>query len=253
MRENLDNALSLVLASEGGYVNDPADAGGATKYGITASTLARTRGHAVTPTDVQALSSDEARALFQRSYWQVIRGDELPSGVDYAVFDAAVHSGPKQATLWLQSSLGVVADGVMGPLTLASTKTADAMSLIQEFSDRRRDALRKLAGFARFGRGWESRVERVRRDALQFVQSYAPISPLEPKKESPMDQTQSIFQSRTVWSNIIGFAAFVLSLTGHGVAFDAGQVTDSIMQLVTAGSFVASTIFRIVSTKKIGA
>jgi lysozyme family protein len=127
------------------------------------------------------------------------------------------------------------------------------MSLIQELSDRRRDALRKLAGFARFGRGWESRVERVRRDAFQFVQSSAPISPLEPKKENPMDQTQSIFQSRTVWSNIIGFAAFVLSLTGHGVAFDAGQVTDSIMQLVTAGSFVASTIFRIVSTKKIGA
>ncbi len=251
MRANLDEALSLLLASEGGYVKDPADPGGATKFGITAATLSRARGSKVTSADVEGLTVDEARAIYSRLYWNAVEADNLPNGLDYAVFDAAVHSGPKQAVVWLQQCLGVVADGAMGPITLAAIKTAELPVLIDGFSARRAEALKKLSGFSRFGRGWESRVERVKRDALRLAENSALSLSLNLEKVIPMDQTQSIFQSRTVWSNIIGFGAFILSLTGHGVAFDPGQVTDSVMQLVTAGSFVASTIFRIISTKKV--
>jgi lysozyme family protein len=253
MQDTIDKALSLILASEGGYVNDPHDPGGATKFGITISTLSRARGHPVTPADIATLTENEARSIYRLYYWNAVRGDELPRGLDYALLDAAVHSGPKQAVTWLQLCLKITADGVIGPMTLAAVQTANPEALIGELSDRRRDALQKLAGFARFGRGWDARVERVRRDSLQLVQNSASSPSLEPQKVNPMDQTQSIFQSRTVWSNIIGFGAFLLTLTGHGVAFDPGQVTDSIMQLVTAGSFVASTIFRVISTKKIAA
>lgn len=67
-----------------------------------------------------------------------------------------------------------------------------------------------------------------------------------------MNDTQTFFASRTVWSNIIGLGALVLSMTGYPtVGFDAGQVTDAVMQIIAAGSFVASTVFRILSTRKI--
>ena len=67
-----------------------------------------------------------------------------------------------------------------------------------------------------------------------------------------MNETQTVFASRTVWSNIIGLGALVLSVTGHNmVGIDGVQVTDAVMHIIAAGSFVASTVFRIVSTRKI--
>jgi lysozyme family protein len=250
MKENAGKIFAMVLANEGGYVDDPADAGGATKYGITAKTLGHVRGKDVSAADVSALTEVEAKAIFQAQYWMPIHGDTLPSGVDYAVFDAAIHSGPRQAALWLQEAIPVEADGILGPVTLAALLTCAPNVLVGTFCDLRLKALQRLPSFSTFGRGFTSRVERVRRDALALTQTPAPPS-RNLQKETQMDQTQSIFQSRTVWSNIIGFGAFLLSITGHGVAFDTGQVTDSVMQLVTAGSFVASTIFRVLSTKKV--
>jgi len=249
MKTNFERAIARLFESEGGYVDDPADRGGPTKYGITLPTLAEQRGRPVTKADLIALTCDEAAVVYRDLYWAKIQGDDLPSGVDYAVFDAAVHSGPRQAARWLQDALGVTTDGIIGPQTVAASTLAQADVLIDAVCNKRIAALRGLSTFSRFGRGWESRVNRVRRDALAF--SSLPFSPPQTRKDIPMEQTQSIFQSRTIWSNVIGFAAFILSLTGHGVALDTGQLTDSVMQLITAGSFLASTVFRIISTKKV--
>ena len=251
MRDNFSNLMGLVLQSEGGFVDDPLDPGGPTKFGITLATLSDARGKPAAKADISDLTRDEASALYRQHYWDKISADALPSGVDYAVFDAAVNSGPKQAALWLQTLLRVNADGVIGPLTLAAVANVDGPSLINAYCDKRLATLRSLASFNRFGRGWQSRIERGRRDAFALAQTKAPIPSSDEKKELTMDQTQSIFQSRTVWSNIIGFGAFILTLSGHGTGFDSGQVTDSIMQVVTAGSFLASTVFRILSTKKV--
>ena len=256
MKDNFNTLMGLVLQSEGGYVDDPSDPGGPTKFGITLATLGHSRGQPVAKADIAGLTQQEAFALYRQHYWDKISADALPSGVDYVVFDAAVNSGPKPAALWLQTTLKVRADGVVGPLTLAAVAAVDTPSLINFYCDKRLAFLQSLETFNRFGRGWQSRIERVRRDALALsrtglAQQSAPPLSTEPKKEPPMDQTQSIFQSRTVWSNIIGFGAFILTLTGHGTGLDTGQLTDSIMQLVTAGSFLASTVFRILSTKKV--
>ena len=251
MKGNFDAAIVLVFASEGGFVDDRTDPGGATKFGITLKTLGEARGKAVSQADVAALNREEARGIYRALYWDRISADELPTGLDYCAFDASVNSGPKQAALWLQAVLKVSTDGVIGPKTLAAASNADPAALMNAYCDHRLAVLRTLSTFNRFGRGWESRVERVRRDALAFVQHTAPSLPFPQLKEAPMDQTQSIFQSRTVWSNLIGFGAFILTLTGHGTSVDTGQLTDSIMQVVTAGSFIASTVFRILSTKKV--
>ena len=187
--------------------------------------------------------------IYRDLYWAKIQGDDLPSGIDYAVFDAAVHSGPRQAARWLQDALGVIIDWTIGSQTLAASNAVQAGGLIYAFCDMRLAALRGLSTFSRFGRGWENRVNRVRGDALALssVTFFIPQT----RKDLSMDQTQSLFQSRTIWSNVIGFIAFILSLTGHGVSLDTGQLTDSVMQLITAGSFLASTVFRIISTKKV--
>jgi len=106
MKTNFEHAIARLFESEGGYVDDPADRGGPTKYGITLPTLAEQRGRPVTKADLIALTCDEAAVVYRDLYWAKIQGDDLPSGVDYAVFDAAVHSGPRQAARWLQDALG---------------------------------------------------------------------------------------------------------------------------------------------------
>ena len=114
MSGGFEACLPLLLAHEGGFVEHPDDPGGATKFGITGRTLARFRGTKVTREAVMALTRDEAGEVYRTLYWDKIGGDHLPAGIDYAVFDAAVNSGVRQATLWLQRALGVTADGVIG-------------------------------------------------------------------------------------------------------------------------------------------
>jgi lysozyme family protein len=98
MRGNLENCVKLTFGDEGGYVNNPNDPGGPTKYGITLKTLAAYRRQSkVTAADVKALSLAEAAAILDSQYWRKVWGDELPRGVDYAMFDFAVNSGPAQA------------------------------------------------------------------------------------------------------------------------------------------------------------
>ena len=114
---NFDRALALLLVSEGGYVNNPRDPGGATKYGITIATLRNYRGRSVTVDDVRQLTADEAGQIYHRNYWSPVRGDLLPAGVDYAVFDFAVNSGPRKAAEMLQECLSVTVDSDIGPVT----------------------------------------------------------------------------------------------------------------------------------------
>ena len=252
MSGGFDACLALVLVSEGGFSDDPADPGGATKFGISARALSGLRGHPVTRDEIAALTEADAGAIYRHAYWDALQGDALPVGVAYAVFDAAVNSGVRQAALWLQAALGVEADGVIGPKTCAAARSADPARLIGAVCDARLAALSRLATFSKFGRGWTNRVGRVWRDALAMTGPSAPEDPKTPERIPSMDTTQSLFASRTVWSNVIGFAAFILSLTGRDTGgFDAGHLTDSVMQLVTAGSFIASTVFRIISTKKV--
>jgi lysozyme family protein len=162
--------LAHVLRHEGGYVDHPADPGGATNMGITLKTLARWR--QVTPwwdlpkAEVKALSHGEAGRIYRALYWNACRAGELPPGMDLVVFDYAVNSGADRATRTLQAALGVVVDGRVGPLTIAAAREADAARIINAICDRRLGFLRALKTFPTFGRGWTSRVAAVRAAAL---------------------------------------------------------------------------------------
>lgn len=168
--ERFAQCLNAVLHHEGGYSDHPSDPGGATNMGITRKTLARWR--KVSPwTDlpksaVRALTREEAAQIYRANYWNPCRAGDLPAGVDLALFDFAVNSGPDRAVRVLQAALGVAADGELGPKTLAAVEAADRKALIDAVCDRRLAFLRGLATFPVFGRGWVSRVKAVRAAAL---------------------------------------------------------------------------------------
>ncbi|HSG62644.1 MAG TPA: putative peptidoglycan-binding domain-containing protein, partial [Pseudomonadales bacterium] len=95
-----------------------------------------------------------------------VKGDDLPAGVNYCVFDAAVNSGTGRAAKWLQEAVGAVADGAIGPNTLAKVAAHDADSLVNAYCDIRLNFLKSLKTFDTFGKGWTRRVDGVRQAAL---------------------------------------------------------------------------------------
>ncbi|MDX0592218.1 N-acetylmuramidase [Sinorhizobium medicae] len=161
-------ALARVLVHEGGYVNHPRDPGGATNQGITQRTYdAYRRSKKLQPRSVQKLTAPERDAIYRRQYWDAIKGDKLPTGVDYVVFDGAVNSGPKQSIKWLQRALGSAyrgqIDGVIGLATFAALEaTEDHDALIDRICDRRMVYLRALDTWSYFAGGWTRRVQNVR-------------------------------------------------------------------------------------------
>lgn len=170
-----DRCLALVLAHEGGFVDHPSDPGGATNRGITRAVLAEWRGTEVTAEDVRALTEAEAREIYLARYWNVIRGDELPPGLDLAVFDFAVNSGPRRAARLLQRVLNVTPDGVIGRVTLAAARAADRATTIDELCDARLAFLQQLETWPTFGRGWQRRVEAVRTAAQAMAREGLPL------------------------------------------------------------------------------
>jgi len=169
MNSNFDEALRLVLAHEGGYVNDPHDRGGETNKGITKAVYdayRKTRGRPIQ--SVKFITEDEVKAIYKFQYWDRVQGDLLPRGLDYAMFDYAVNSGVGRAAKHLQGVIGVPADGVIGALTLSAIKSP--VATINALCDRRVSFLRNLDTFWRFGKGWTRRVADVRKHALDMAE-----------------------------------------------------------------------------------
>lgn len=172
MSDTLAQSIALVFGAEGGYVNHPQDPGGATKYGITAATLGAWRklGRKASPAEVQALDLAEASAILARQYAEPIRYAELPSPIDYCVFDESVNAGPVRAIRTLQASLGVKADGHIGAVTLEAVQAVgDHAALIRKLCARRLGFLRALPPWFSFGRGWSNRVNHVQATALAMI------------------------------------------------------------------------------------
>lgn len=175
MKGNLENAIKLTFGSEGGYVDHPLDPGGPTKFGITLATLANYRHTEVTAADVKALGLSEAAAILDMQYWRKIWGDDLPRGVDYAMFDYAVNSGPAQAVKAAQKILGMDRDGIMGAFTLNALRTMDPELFIASYMAARLDFLKGLSTWSTFGHGWSARVEHVRRASLAMLEKTSSV------------------------------------------------------------------------------
>jgi len=161
MRDNFEDCLARVLASEGGFVNNPKDPGGMTNLGCTKAVWEEFVGHPVSEADMRALTPDLVAPLYRRKYWDKVSGDQLPKGLDYAVFDAAINSGPGRAAKWLQQLVGVTADGAIGPGTLAAVATKPVQTLIAQYNDTRLQFLESLPTWGTFGKGWGNRIAHV--------------------------------------------------------------------------------------------
>lgn len=158
--------LPHILKHEGGYVDHPRDPGGATNMGITIGTLSEWRSRTVTKKELRNITPETVAAIYRARYWDAVRADELGPGLDLAVFDYAVNSGPGRAAKALQAALGVPADGGVGPVTLAALAGRDRAALIEDICARRRAFLQSLSTYDTFGRGWEKRVAAVEAAAL---------------------------------------------------------------------------------------
>jgi len=173
-KHTYDEALRELLKSEGGFVNHPSDPGGATNYGITIADYRKYVKPNATVDDVRRMTVSEAKAIYRARYWDAMRCDELPAGVDHAVFDYGVNSGIGRAPKVLQRVLGVTADGVIGPKTLAAANAADPIKVINGICDERMRFLRGLSTWPVFGKGWTSRVSRVRSVSLKMAKAVTP-------------------------------------------------------------------------------
>lgn len=168
-RETLAKVMPLVFKSEGGYVDHPKDPGSATNMGITIGTLSHWLGRPATKDEVRAITKDQATAIYRANYWNAIRGDDLPAGLDYAVFDFAINSGPSRAAKYLQDLLDVRIDGFIGPETIAAARSRNIPLLINRLCDDRLDYVKRLPTWPTFGKGWSSRIAKVRSEALKLV------------------------------------------------------------------------------------
>lgn len=146
--------IDRVLAHEGGYVNNPADPGGETNFGITVA-VARHSGYTGSMRDLPRARAVE---IYKSQYWDKVQGDQLPPAVAFQVFDAAVNHGVSNASKWLQETVGVIADGVIGPKTVSASKFKSPCQVVFGFNRRRIQFYTKLTTFATFGKGWLNRV-----------------------------------------------------------------------------------------------
>lgn len=162
MPTSFDNILTDLIRREGGFSHFPQDRGGATKYGITQTTLAHWRGHAVTVEDVKNLTEDEAKEIYQSLYIIQPGFHRLPDPLCGLIVDYGINSGPAVAVKALQEALGTPADGILGPKTLALVMASDLQAITNAVCKKR---IMMLARIVRrdpsqliFLAGWLSRT-----------------------------------------------------------------------------------------------
>lgn len=179
MNTNWKRSFELMLASEGGFSDDDRDSGnrlpdgrpGSTMLGVTQYNWEQWLGHKVTHEQMRKLTAADVEPFYKRKFWDACRGDALPIGIDYLVFDFAVNAGPGRSAKILQTAVGVPADGAIGPITLGAVAVYSPTELIDKFSEAKIDFYRGLSNFDVYGNGWMNRVKHVRKAALEMVGS----------------------------------------------------------------------------------
>lgn len=169
MNGNFEQCLALTLREEGGFVNDKRDPGGMTNLGVTRATYEQWVGRHVTDDEMRKLTLHDVQKIYKVNYWDRVRGDELPIGVDMAVFDLAVNSGTSRAAKFLQQALAMPSDGIIGPKTIAAAYQRDPEELIEQICRERLQFLKQLSTWKTFGKGWSGRVERVEAAAKKML------------------------------------------------------------------------------------
>lgn len=186
MNDNYDEALKLMLLHEGGYSNHPADPGGPTNFGITLADYRRYINKAATALDVRNMKIEDAKKIYRAQYWDAQKCDELPPGVDYAIFDYGVNSGVGRSGKVLRRILDLDDKTYsITPGVLAVSRAKDPDDLIDRICDERLAFLKRLKTWPTFGAGWGRRVHECRSAAHAMVRK-AKVKPAkEPEKPAP--------------------------------------------------------------------
>ncbi|WP_262265508.1 glycoside hydrolase family 108 protein [Microvirga yunnanensis] len=230
-------SLKIVLVHEGGYVNHPKDPGGATNKGVTQRVYDGYRKRNGLPVrSVKFISDKEVAEIAKRQYWDAVKGDLLPAGVDFVLFDGAYNSGPSQSIKWAQRAVGVKVDGILGEATLAAIENhPDHDKLIAEIIARRLGFLKALRTWPTFGKGWGKRVEQVQATGQAWASgSVAPKSVY----FAGMEAKAAVEDGKTVnWKGVADF------LFGGGVVTATlTKLTDSLTPLTGALPGMETTV-----------
>lgn len=227
MTDRFNECLPLVLKHEGGYVNHPKDPGGATNQGVTQQTYdAWNKRQGKTARSVRHITSEEVAEIYRAQYWDKVQADDLPAGLDYAVFDFAVNSGPARAAKFLQKIVGVTQDGIIGAQTIAATQGMVTSSVIRKLCDDRLAWLKRLKHWGTFGKGWTRRVNEVKGAALAMEsgQGYQnPVAEAQGRGEGEEKATETVKDMMRDPKVIGGGASLLAALGGVIEGSDAIQ------------------------------
>lgn len=156
-----DSAFDLLMLNEGGYVNNPNDPGGATKYGISKK--------AYPDLDIENLTLEQAKKIYKSDYWDRCKCSFIPDALSIALFDFAVNSGTKTAIKYLQKSLDVSVDGVIGNQTIGACNREPTKKVLEKYMDLRLDFLMSLKNWKYFGNGWGKRINRTKQMCEKYI------------------------------------------------------------------------------------
>lgn len=167
---NFDNCLDVVLKHEGGFVNHPKDPGGMTNLGITKKVYEAWMKKPVTEEQMRALTKQMVYPIYKAKYWDLMKCDSMPKGIDLMLFDFGVNAGQQRAIAKLQAAVGSYADGLIGPKTIAAVnQVEDKVALIKEYEQLRYDFYKSLSTYQHFGRGWDRRTKETAEKALEML------------------------------------------------------------------------------------
>lgn len=228
--DNFEYVITLLLASEGGYSDDPDDPGNwtggkkgkgvlkGTKYGIAANSFPKL--------DIKNITQAQAKAIYRRQYWDAVRAGDLPHGVDYLVFDLAVNSGVVRAGLILQKALvklgqKVTVDGHIGDRTIQAVEAVSVSALADAVCDARLAFMRSLKIWPKYKNGWTRRVAEVREiaKAMAFGRSVALLPAQQAKAQG------QVAISKTAEGQAVGVATGSAALSGLSEALSTAAST----------------------------
>lgn len=178
MKANFEACMAEVFKHEGGYVNDPHDPGGETNMGISKRSYPKE--------NIRGMTRARAAQIYREDFWDKLKCDDLPAGLDLVVFDAAVNSGPARGAKWLQQAVGVAADGKVGMATIGAAKNTYAPAAVMRAIGFRRAFLKTLPTWERYKNGWNKRLDSVEAVASAMAGHDVPVRPdVEPVAPQP--------------------------------------------------------------------
>lgn len=151
--------FTRLIGNEGGYVNNPNDPGGETKFGISKRSYPNL--------DIKNLTVPQAQAIYYHDFWQPINGDSLLDGIAYQLFDFAANSGIQTSIRAYQRALGVADDGHFGPVSIEASKKQSEPDQIMLILAERLEFMTKCKNWKDAGAGWSNRVAKCLRYGAQ--------------------------------------------------------------------------------------